>query len=123
MESARSFPRILRRSGSIPSVERDEGGRFRVGVAEAPACIGDVALALPLASYATPEDLRREGKAGYGFHPGTDAFASCLQKESLARRAPTSYLPPYWEVLGYWWRGSGGRTGLSGGSDPAAPLT
>ena len=34
-----------------------------------------------------PEELRREDEAtctGYGFHPGTDAFASCLQRESLA---------------------------------------
>jgi hypothetical protein len=42
------------------------------------------ALALALA----PEELRREDEAtcaGYGFHPGTDAFATCLQRESLAR--------------------------------------
>jgi hypothetical protein len=45
------------------------------------------ALALTLASCVSPEELRREDEAtctGYGFHPGTDAFASCLQKESLA---------------------------------------
>ena len=63
-----------------------------------------LALALSLASCVSPEELRREDEAtcaGYGFHPGTDAFASCLQKESLARRywaAP----PPYWG-WGYWW--------------------
>ena len=62
------------------------------------------ALALALTSCVSPEELRREDEAtctGYSFHPGTDAFASCLQKESLARRALPSY-PPYW---GYW----GGR--------------
>src|SRR5215472_177442 len=34
-------------------------------------------------------ELRREDEAtcvGYSFHPGTDAFASCLQKEGLAPR-------------------------------------
>jgi hypothetical protein len=55
-------------------------------------------VTLPLASCVSPEELRREDEAmctGYGFHAGTDAFASCLQKESLARRywaAP----PRYW---------------------------
>jgi hypothetical protein len=34
--------------------------------------------------------------AGYGFHPGTDAFASCLQKESLARRYWATPPAPYW---------------------------
>jgi hypothetical protein len=41
------------------------------------------ALALTLTSCVSPEELRREDVAtcsGYGFHPGTDAFASCLQK-------------------------------------------
>ena len=35
--------------------------------------------ALALASCVSPEELRREDEAtcaGYGFHPGTDAFAS-----------------------------------------------
>ena len=51
-------------------------------------------LALALASCVSPEEIRREDEAtcaGYGFHSGTDAFASCLQKESLAvsvRRRP-----------------------------------
>jgi hypothetical protein len=63
-----------------------------------------LALMLPLVSCVSPDELRREDEAictGYGFHPGTDAFASCLQKESLARRywaAP----PPYWG-WGPWW--------------------
>ena len=58
---------------------------------------------LVLASCVSPEEIRREDEAtcvGYGFHAGTDAFASCLQKESLARRALNSY-PPYWG-WGYW---------------------
>ena len=51
--------------------------------------VSAVALTLALASCVSPEELRREDEAtctGYGFHAGTDAFASCLQKESLARR-------------------------------------
>jgi hypothetical protein len=40
-------------------------------------------------------------------HPDTDAFATCLQRESLARRALTSYPPPpyfgYWGYGGAWW--------------------
>jgi hypothetical protein len=60
------------------------------------------ALALVLASCVSPEELRREDEAtctGYGFHAGTDAFAGCLQKESLARRYLSAPPPPYW---GYW---------------------
>jgi hypothetical protein len=59
-------------------------------------------LALALTSCVSPEELRREDEAtctGYGFHPGTDAFASCLQRESLARRYNPP--PPYWG-WGYW---------------------
>jgi hypothetical protein len=57
-----------------------------------------VALTLALASCVSPRNSAREDEvtcAGYGFHPGNDAFASCLQKESLARRY---YAPPapYW---------------------------
>jgi hypothetical protein len=54
------------------------------------------------ASCVSPEELRREDEAtcaGYGFHPGTDAFATCLQRESLARRALTSVSAA---VLGVW---------------------
>ena len=42
-----------------------------------------VACILALASCVSPEELRRDGEAtcvGYGFHPGTDAFATCLQR-------------------------------------------
>ena len=62
-------------------------------------------LALALASCVSPEELRREDEAtcaGYGFHPNTDAFATCLQRESLARRALTSYPPPPYWGWGYW---------------------
>jgi hypothetical protein len=48
--------------------------------------------------------------AGYGFHPGTDAFASCLQKGSLARRYWAAQPPPYWG-WGYWGWGGDERTG------------
>ena len=63
--------------------------------------------ALALASCVSPEELRREDEArcgGYGFHPDTDAFASCLQKESLGRRYWGASLAPYWGWgWGSWW--------------------
>ena len=58
-----------------------------------------LALAVASTSCVSPEELRREDEAtcaGYGFHPGTDAFASCLQKESLARRYWAAPPVPYW---------------------------
>jgi hypothetical protein len=66
------------------------------------------ALALA-ASCVSPEELRREDEArcaGYGFKPGTNDFANCLQRESLARRYATPPPPPapYWGYLGYWGR-------------------
>ena len=63
-----------------------------------------LALALTLASCVTPEELRREDEArcaGYGFHPDTDAFATCLQRESLARRYSVPAPLPY-RGWGYW---------------------
>ena len=63
-----------------------------------------ICVLAPAASCVSPEELRRQDEAtcaGYGFHPGTDAFATCLQRESLARRysvpAPLSY-----QGWGYW---------------------
>ncbi len=49
----------------------------------------------------SPEELRRQDEAtcaGYGFRPGTNEFAACLQRESLARRYAVPPLPygPYW---------------------------
>jgi hypothetical protein len=61
------------------------------------------------AELVSPEELRREDGATcarFGFHPGTDAFASCLQKESLARRYWDALPPPYWGG-GYWGSGWG----------------
>ena len=55
-----------------------------------------------VAACVSPEELRRQDEAtcaGYGFHPGTDAFSACLQQESLARRYLTSPTP-YWG--GFW---------------------
>jgi len=63
------------------------------------------ALALPLAACVSPEELRREDEAtctDYGFHPGTDGFATCLQRESLARRYATLPAPPPYWGWGYW---------------------
>jgi hypothetical protein len=53
------------------------------------------------ASCVSREELRRQDEAvctGYGFQPGTNDFADCLQRESLARLYATAP-PPYW---GYW---------------------
>jgi hypothetical protein len=76
-----------------------------------------------LASCVSPEELRREDEAtcaGYGFHPGIDAFATCLQRESLARRALTVYSPPpYWDI-GVIGAGGGGRIGRNKGLRPSA---
>jgi hypothetical protein len=66
--------------------------------------------ALALASCVSSEELRREDEAtcvGYGFHASTDAFASCLQKESLARRYWAASPGPYWG-WGSWWGGGWG---------------
>jgi len=64
------------------------------------------ALALAT-SCVLPEEVRREDEAtcvGYGFHMGTDAFATCLQRESLARRyALAAAPPPYWGYWGRYW--------------------
>jgi hypothetical protein len=38
---------------------------------------------------------------GYGFHPGTDALATCLQRESLARRYAIAPSVRYWGYGGY----------------------
>jgi hypothetical protein len=68
-----------------------------------------VICAVALVSCVSPEELRREDEAtcaGYDFHPGTDAFATCLQRESLARRYLTPPPPPYWG-WGYWGGGWG----------------
>jgi hypothetical protein len=60
--------------------------------------------ALALAgSCVSPEELRREDEArcaGYGFQSGTPDFASCLQRESLARLYATPPPPPapYWDI-------------------------
>jgi len=40
-----------------------------------------------VAACVSPEELRRQDEAtcaGYGFHPGTDAFSACLQQEPCA---------------------------------------
>ena len=62
------------------------------------ALIALVALA-GLAGCTTPEQFRQDDEAqcrGYGFKPGTTDFATCLQRESLARRYPPIYWGPDW---------------------------
>ena len=52
-----------------------------------------------LAACVSPEELRREDEAacvGYGFQPGTNDFAACLQRESLARRYQLTPDYPGW---------------------------
>ena len=44
---------------------------------------------LAVTACASPEELRRQDEAAcasYGFKPGTPEFATCLQRESIARR-------------------------------------
>ena len=63
------------------------------------------ALALALACCVSLEELRREDEArcaGYGFQPGTDAFAACLQRENLARLYLTPPPSLYWGYWAYW---------------------
>lgn len=65
-----------------------------------------LAACLPglLAACATDADFRRADEAScasYGFTPGSDGFAACLQRESLARR----YQPP--PAGFYGWYGAG----------------
>jgi hypothetical protein len=61
-------------------------------------------IALALTACASAEELRARDDAAcqsYGFHPGTNDFAACVQRETLARQyywsAPYAYdgLPGY----------------------------
>jgi hypothetical protein len=61
--------------------------------------------ALALSSCVTPEELRRQDEArcvGFGFQTGTADFATCLQRESLARRYAPPPTGPYWGYWAYW---------------------
>lgn len=60
-----------------------------------------------LTACVSAEELRAQDEAScrsFGFQPGTPDFASCLQRESLARRY-YSYPPPGWYGPG--WYGPG----------------
>jgi hypothetical protein len=53
--------------------------------------------AIALGGCATAQDIRQRDEAActsYGFQPGTAEFASCLQRESIARRYGN--WPDYW---------------------------
>lgn len=68
--------------------------------------------ALALAACASSEELRQaDARAcqGYGFAPGTPAFASCMQREALARSRPGSAVS-----LGVGGGFFGGRGGFGG---------
>jgi hypothetical protein len=67
-------------------------------------CVLAVILAI-LTGCATADELRERDEAaciGYGFQPGTAEFATCLQREGIARRRYMSsywmhgYYSPYW---------------------------
>jgi len=52
-----------------------------------------------LSGCVSAEQLRQEDEAAcvsYGFQPQTPDFASCLQRENLARRYSMTYSGPYW---------------------------
>jgi len=63
-----------------------------------------IAALVTLAGCVSDAELRQQDEAqcaSYGFKPGTDAFASCLQHEALARRYRLDQMqmwpgPPYW---------------------------
>ncbi len=63
-----------------------------------------LAAFLTLAGCVSEAELRQQDEAqctSYGFKPGTDAFAGCVQQENLARRYRLEQFeawpgPPYW---------------------------
>ena len=71
--------------------------------------------ALALAACTSAEELRQaDARAcqSYGFAPGTPAFASCLQRENLARSRSGS--PPVSVGVGGGYFGGGGGFGGAG---------
>jgi len=66
-------------------------------------------MLIGLAACVSPEDLRRADEAActsFGFKPGTPEFATCLQRESLARRYGATWSGP-WGPWGPWGWGPG----------------
>ena len=63
-----------------------------------------LAVVTALAGCVSEAELRQQDQAqctSYGFKPGTDAFAGCLQQENLGRRYRLEQYqawpgPPYW---------------------------
>jgi len=58
-----------------------------------------------LAGCVSNAELRQQDEAqctSYGFKPNTDAFATCLQQENLARRYQLEQYPA-WPGPPYWW--------------------
>jgi hypothetical protein len=62
---------------------------------------------IALAGCATAQDIRQRDEAActsYGFKPGTTDFASCLQRESIARRYGYGYgYYPTWGATRWCW--------------------
>jgi hypothetical protein len=77
---------------------------------------------LALASCVSPEELRREDEAtcaGYGFHPGTDAFATCLQGAASPDCVPATAVLG---ILGLLGPGVGAVLAPTRASDPTPSL-
>ncbi|MDE2227796.1 MAG: hypothetical protein KGL11_01990 [Alphaproteobacteria bacterium] len=78
------------RIGVMPPARRRAALRLAAAIAALATLAGCVSAA----------ELRQQDEnqcAGYGFKPGTDAFASCLQQEELARRyGAWQQMPAYW---------------------------
>ncbi|MGB8182521.1 MAG: hypothetical protein WCF13_09135 [Stellaceae bacterium] len=69
-----------------------------------PLAVALTALAA-LAGCVSDAELRQQDEAqctSYGFKPNTDAFATCLQQENLARRYQLQQYPA-WPGPPYWW--------------------
>ncbi len=67
-----------------------------------------LSVLIGLAACVSPEELRRADEAtctSFGFKPGTPEFATCLQRESLARRYGS--VGPGWGPWGPWGWGPG----------------
>jgi hypothetical protein len=87
----------------------------RTGVDRMPYRLFLLVMLASLAACVSPEELRRRDEAvcaGYGFQPGTNDFAACLQRESLARRFALSqqyqgwgpgWGPPWGGPSTGWW--------------------
>ena len=72
----------------------------------APSLLLAAGLVLLLEACASDADFRHADEAActsYGFTPGSDGFAACLQREALARRYPPLWSAPVvWHGAGFY---------------------